>query len=237
MMPEATIVTSWDGSAHGSAEYVNRLFRACKRRTTIPFSFLLYTGPEAAIPGRLDGMDPAIGIVQTGLPWWWCGMPFWKEDAPGVKTERRLFLDLDTVIVGSLDDLILYDSDHVCSRDWPKDRAPMGEERDANPGVTMIRLGGGAWVWEEYERGGKPTWSPHDRSVDHSPFPLAAQGIINDRKRAGKGGTDLFPEPWAMSYKLAVQDRGIPEGCRIVHFHGKPKQWHVNEPFVRDNWR
>lgn len=230
-MDKVTIVSCWDGGHYYPYEYVNRLYRACKRNTSYPFDFVLYLGPLAEKNQGVFKIDPAIKTVQTGLPYWWCGMPFWKENPPGVKAEARLFIDLDVVVVGSLNDLFLYPSDHCCSLDYPGIAAPAGHERDINPGVTLIRGNAGAWVWEEYVNTGKPTWNPLDRTIDKSPLPLAAQGIINNGQ-----GADAFPAEWCSSYKLTFKKRGLPADCRTVHFHGQPKQGEVNEPFVMENW-
>lgn len=229
-LQKVTIVSCWDGGDHYSYEYVNRLYRACKRNTSYPFDFVLYVGPLAEKNPGIFKIDPEVKFMQTGLPYWWCGMPFWKANPPGIETEVRLHLDLDIVIVGSLDGLLGYPSAHCCSLDFPEGKAPHGQEKDINPGVTLIRGDAGAWVWKEYLRHGMPTWNPFDRDAD-KPLPLAAQAIINEVH-----GADAFPGRWCASYKFAVQGKGLPEDCRTVHFHGRPKQGDVEESFVKENW-
>jgi hypothetical protein len=239
MKADVTIATSFDGSDFGTVEYVNRLFRACLWNVSVPFEFVLYTGPEGDLPGRLDGLDPAVYVVQTGLPWWWCGMPFWSADPPGIETDARLFLDLDVVVVGSLDDLLAFPSDHVCSMDYPAGTKNPRYLRDANPGVTLIRGDAGKWVWEEYVSCGMPVWNPFDRTVVHSPCGYAAQGIINDLQREEGNAVDLFPANWCASYKLSgIRKSGeLPADCRIVHFHGRPKQWEAGDDWIKEHWR
>lgn len=226
-MEKVTIVTSWGGGIY-PIDYVNRLFRACKRNMTRPFEFVLFAGPGL----ETNNLDPEISIVNVGLPYWWAGMPFWMYPAPGVFTETRLFLDLDVVVVGNLDRLLDVDSQFCCSRDWASHNAPIGHGKDANPGVTLLRGNAGAWVWDEYMRAGMPVWNPQDRKVDHSPCHMAAQGIINER-----GGVDLYPQELCASYKYTVQRFGIPDGCVTVHFHGQPKPHEMNEAWVHDHWK
>jgi hypothetical protein len=227
-----TIGACWDGRDYYSPEYVNRLYRACLRNTTIPFDFVLYVGPEAEKPGRTATLDPNIRIVPVGLPYWWSGMVFWKEDPPGIETATILYLDLDQVIIGSLDDLIRFPSDHACMKDYPSHSCPSGLEQDACVSTTLIRNGAGARVWEEYVRAGKPVWNPLGGS---GPLPMAAQEIVN----GGRYGVrkDLFPEAWICSYKLEVRKRGLPEDCRIVAFHGRPKQHECDEAWIKEHWR
>lgn len=231
---EITIGTCWDGGDYYSVDYVNRLYRACRRNTTIPFDFVLYVGPEAEKPGRCAGIDRAIRIVPVGLPFWWCGMPWWMKNPPGIYTGSILYLDIDQVIVGSLDDLILYPSNHAYMKDYPSFACPPGLENDACVSTSLIRNGAGALIWEIYEKAGKPIWNP---LAGTGQLPMACQGIVNDPNHYIE--KDLFPENWVCSYKLWVLKKGLPEDCRIVSFHGRPKPHEVLgcESWVRENWK
>jgi len=229
-----TIGASWDGGDYYSPEYVNRLYRACQRNTTIPFDFVLYVGPLAERPGRCDEIDKAIRIVPVGLPTWWSQLKFWQANPPGIETDTILYLDIDQVIVGSLDDLINFDSDHAYMKDYPSRSCPPGREGDANNSTGLIRKNGGAKVWEEYVKAGMPTWNPLVRPCQQ-PLPMAGITIINDPARGIK--YDLFPEEWVASYKLEVLPNGVPEDCRVVAFHGRPKPHEVDFPWVKEHWR
>ena len=65
-------------------------------------------------------------------------------------------------------------------------------------------------------------------------MPMQAMDVINDQNSGLKA--DLFPEHWVISYKLWAASRGIPEGCKIVSFHGQPKMPDVNEDWVKEHW-
>lgn len=228
-----TIGACWDGRDYYPPEYVNRLYRACVRNTTIPFEFVLFTGPEAEKPGRIADIDPAIRIVPVGLPFWWCGLPFWQKHPPGICTGTILYLDLDQVIVGNLDDLILFPSDQAYMKDYPAHSCPAGREHDACVSTSLLRGGSGRKVWDEYVAQGKPTWDPLSPPPGRA-LPLACQSILNDPKHGIR--FDLFPEEWVCSYKLEVLKNGLPEDCRIVAFHGQPKPHEVDWPFVKEHW-
>lgn len=242
MNADITICTCWDGRAYYPREYVNILYRMVQRHTTVPHDFVLYIGPEAEAPGKCDGIEPAIRIVPAKMTSWWLVTRFWQPDPPGIETKSLLYLDLDIVILGSLDDLIRFPSDHALSREYPTGHIPIGAERqamraeNANIGITLIRNNAGAKVWEEYIKAGSPQWDPLV-TRSRGALPLAGQTIINDPKYGIQ--KDLFPSDWVCSYKYQVLKRGIPADCRIVHFHGNPKPHEVRdrEPFVRENWR
>jgi hypothetical protein len=232
MGKQITIVACWDGGDYYPPVYVNRLFSACKRHMTVPFDFVLYAGPLAERPERISAIDPGIRVVFTGLPSWWCGMPAWQKNPPGVLTDSILYMDLDQVIVGSLDDIVHHPSDHCYMMDYPPDQCPPGHEHDGNCTVALIRNGAGHEVWDEYVRQGMPQWDPLAPPANRA-CPLAAQGILNDLKIRH----DLFPHEWVVSYKMVVRHKGIPAGCKSVAFHGRPKMHECNEKWIVENWR
>jgi hypothetical protein len=229
MHKSTTIAACWDGGDYYSPDYVNRLYNSCKRNISITFDFVLYVGPLAE--HRKGEINPAIKIIQTDLPSWWCGMPLWRKNPSGIMTDSFLYLDLDQVIVGSLDDLINYPSQLCGMKDYPAAICPKGKERDVCVSTMLIRNNSAAVVWDEYIRAGAPTW---DASHGHQqPLPMAAQGLVNQYCRP-----DHFPENWIISYKNTFLVSGIPEDCRIIAFHGQPKQHDcLHEIFVQENWK
>lgn len=230
MKNKITIGACWDGRDYYPVEYVNILYASVCCHTTVPFDFVLYIGPQAEHKRHL--LNPKINIVQTGLPYWWSGMNFWRVDAPGITTEKLLYLDLDQVIVGSLDDIILYPSNACYMKDYPARACPPGKEKDANVAVTLLKKGAHARVWEEYVKAGAPQWDPLNISA-RAPLRMAAQGLVNDLKLE----KDIFPEEWIISYKLWAARENIPADCRIVSFHGRPKPHELAAPWVKEYWR
>jgi hypothetical protein len=229
-----TICCQWDGGDYYPLDYVNKLYNMVERNTTFLFEFLLYAGVLAEEnPGRLRGLNGNIRVEWSGLPFWWGGMKFWMQDPPGVKTPKLLYLDLDIVITGCIDELILYPSDHACMKDYPAGICPAGHERDVNTSVVLLKTGSRPEVWENYVRAGMPIWNVLEGPDGDRPLPLGAQTLINHWSKF-----DLFPENWVCSYKLhLVHEKGLPDDCRIVVFHGLPKMHQVNESFVRNYWR
>jgi len=230
-----TLVACWDGGSYYDPIYIGNLYRSVKRNTTIPFDFVLYTGPlvksrEAEVSRQVRG---PFCIVETNLPYWWSGMHAWEKNPICVNTDTVLYMDLDQVIVGNLDDIINYDSNHCYMKDYPSYCCPTGKENDGNATVSLIRNGAGHHVWDEYVKAGKPIWSPLKPPAKRL-FPLAAQGIMNKSSVPH----DVFPESWITSYKLWVIANGLPKDCKSVSFHGKPKPHDcLHVPFVRENWK
>jgi hypothetical protein len=226
-----TVGACWDGGDYYSHEYINILYNSIKRHTSIPFDFVLYVGPLAT-ESKLKLLNTGIQVHQTGLPYWWCGMPFWQKNPPLVKTETLLYMDLDQVIVGDLDEIINFPSNHAYMKDYPADLCPPGKENDGNATLSLIRNGAGSLAWDEYVKAGMPQWNPLSPPPNRL-FPLAVQGLVNDLKIPH----DVFPEDWVPSYRLQVLRRGLPKDCKSVSFHGRPKPHECNEPWVKENWR
>jgi hypothetical protein len=154
------------------------------------------------------------------------------DNRPWIKTDSILGLGLDCVIVGSLDDLIKFPSDLAAMKDYPSHSCPKGKEKDMSGDVILIRNGSDRPLWNEYVRVGKPTWDLKNPPANKV-WGMCAQGWINETHAVH---VDLFPENWVASYKLSCQ-HGLPDDCRIVSFHGKPKPSEVNEPWLNDHWR
>ncbi len=228
-MIKVTIAACWDGRDYYPPDYVNRLHNMCRRHTSRPFDFVLFAGPDAE--ARRHEIHPDIKIVQTGLPYWWSGMNAFRADAPGVETDTLLYLDLDQVIIGSLDDILDLPYDLACMKDLPSGRCPKNKERNVNVSVTLIRNGAAAFVWDAYQAAGQPTWNPL-HPPPRAPLRMAAQEIID-----AHGGAEIIPEAWVCSYKYQVRKYGLPEDCRVVSFHGRPKPHEVADQFVKEHWR
>jgi len=89
---------------------VQRLKRTAKENLTIPHQFVCIT--ERDIP-----FVPVTLKPPTPWPGWWGKLGLFK---PGVATERNLWLDLDVVITGSLDELVerYSDCELACPANW-----------------------------------------------------------------------------------------------------------------------
>lgn len=232
MKSEITITIGWSGDALYSLDDVNKVIRGVRRNTTVTHEFILYAGPEAQKPGKLDGLESDVTVIPSEYPSWWVGMKGADPDnRPWIKTDSIFGLGLDCVVVGSLDEIFTFPSDCAAMKDYPGHCCPLGKEADCSLDVALYRHNADRPMWDEYVRVGKPMWKMEQSSGKI--FGMCAQGWINDT-RAVK--VDLFPQNWVTSYKLYVKHRGLPEDCRIVSFHGQPKPKDVNELWLKEHW-
>ena len=86
-----------------SADYVNTLFRMCKRNMTLPFEFVCFTEN----PQDLD-KDIRVEALPAhrGLQGWWYKPMFFNPDL--VLQGTVLFIDLDVIIFKNIDKLFTF---------------------------------------------------------------------------------------------------------------------------------
>ena len=193
-------------------EYVNILYDQVRRNLEAGTKgeFVVFTDREE------KGYHP--DIVQRLLPdtvsGWWAKI-FLFKDGLFPYGDRILFFDLDTLVVGTLDDVVQYQGDFAMLRDFYR-------PQHMQSSVMAWRSGFGTHIWDEYLNAGMPT---HD--------PLGDQNWIEGLTEPDVL-QDLFPGAF-VSYKVHCKPYP-PRGARIIVFHGKPRP-HEVEGWVADTWK
>lgn len=224
-----------------SADYVNRLHRMVRRNLSMPHTFHCLTeNPQ--------GLD--AGIVVEHLP---------SPDLGGCWNKLRLFstqlistpatvlyLDLDVVLVDSIDPLLAVspDADFLGQPDWNRPWFPQ-----FNSSVMRFTAGSHAEVHEGFLAAvasgrlvRRAEWDGTTKSRDKTVYWRGWRRFGGDqewisakllprqpvRQRA-------FPPGWVVSYKSHAR-REVPPSAKIVVFHGSPKPHEVDHPYVRDHW-
>lgn len=120
-----------------------------ERHLTLPHRFVVFTDDPADYPEPIEKRPlPAPELVG-----WWQKIALFQ---PGIfaEGERVLYLDLDTLICGSLDDIASYDGTHA--RLAPFFHGLRPEFAGPQSGVMAWQGGFGAHIWKAYEVTGKP---------------------------------------------------------------------------------
>ena len=198
------VCINWGDYCGRGKEYVEKLYDGVYRwlPSGASFRFICFSDVSESIPNDR-------GIIYQALPegvkGWWNKLYLFKEGHFG-EDERILFLDLDTIIVSPLDDIVGYDGEFAILKDFYQDRLA--------PGVMLWKGGFGNGIWSSYVEAGYPT-----------DLPMGDLSWIN--KYATENSLkvdilqDLFPDKF-VSYKLHAQD-GIPKKSAVVCFHGLPR--------------
>ena len=179
-------------------EWVEKLYRGIERNLE-DFQFVCLTDKEYRLREEIYQL-PLEYNLKAYMPI----MEIFRYDLG-----RVLFMGLDTVITGSLEDIASYDGDFAMIRD------PNLPTRGAS-GVMSFPYRPD--IWERFKD--SHTSERYDQRFLH--------------EIPHKYLDDYFPNQM-VSYKCHIKADGYFDP-RIVYFHGKEKPHEVEEDFIKENW-
>lgn len=229
------------GSKYPS-DYANRLHRGVARHLSLRHTFHCLTDNHR-------GLD--VGIEAHALPapdpgTCWNKLHLFARDvaAPGTTI---LYLDLDVVVTGALDDLVHYraNEDFLGQPDWNRPLWPQ-----FNSSVMRIRAGAHPEVADRFAREvsagllvRSSEWDATTRGYDKVVYRRGWRRFGGDQEWITAAlsprksvSARAFPRGWIASYKKHGRS-SLPHGARIVVFHGSPKPHEVANDYVRRHWR
>lgn len=210
-IPSITICCVQAGNYQGrGADYVMRLYDMILRNMPkgIAFKFICFTDE----PGDLD-----IAIEDRPLPepldGWWNKLALFKRGVFN-EGEQVFFFDLDTLVIGSLDDVFSYTGDFCMLRDFYR---PEGK----GSGLMSWKPEQAYAIWYEWlsarmpkTDGGDQTWiENYECDTWQDRFP----GAVVSYK------AHCLPYP--------------PNGASVVCFHGLPRPHECTQKWVQDCWK
>lgn len=199
------------GPAYGR-EYVTILRDMVARNLKIDHRFWCVT----------DDPFPAEGIIwvphRPELEGWWQKVALFDPDMPW--QGRMLYLDLDSAIVGGLDDLA---GTEGIIADW---HLP-----GFNSSVMAWDAGEHADIWTRFH-----PFVPAQLRSDQDWMNALAYGENPRATRRTQTEWPILPAGWCVSYRSHAVD-GPPAVTKVVCFHGRPKPHEVTEGWVPTVWR
>jgi hypothetical protein len=231
------------GTKYGP-DYVNRLYAMVRRHLRGPFRFVCLTDDPRGLRAEVEHFPiPALALPDGARDGGWRKLTSFSPDLPAGLEGEALFLDLDLVIVGSLDAFFEAPGDFLIIHDWKRPRRVTG-----NSSVYRYRIGAHHDVYD-YFRGHVGAVQRRFRNEqEFLSHYLAARGRLN-----------YWPAPWCRSYKYHsvpgwplsfFREPVIPAGSRIVVFHGSakppdavagrtnnPLRFARPAPWVAEHWR
>ncbi len=193
--------------------YVEKLRNMVARNVTIPYRFVCLT-------------DMPVSCCQTislkdNLPGWWSKIELFR---PGlVSADRIIYFDLDTIIVGNIDEFLLEDGGFVALGN-------LHPFRKRNP------FGSGMMAWDNnkkysflYSKYNVILHKGFRGDQDYIKVMLDGDGKeITYWQKKHKG---------VYSYKYNCLN-GLPQDAKIVCFHGRPRPIGVKKvKWIQDNWQ
>ncbi len=155
----------------------------------------------------LRGVQKHVGdyefllIGGSEYPGWWSKMELFRPDIKG----DLLYFDLDTMIVGNIDDILAVNTLTVLSDFNYLNRVASG--------MMFIPERERAFIWEEWIKNPKAhmeQWGGHGDG-----------GFLSQYWEHAARWQDLVPDQ-IVSYKKHCLN-GVPKEARVVCFHGRPR--------------
>ena len=213
--PVTVLCMKW-GSKYGP-DYVDRLYGMVARNLTRPFRFVCLTDDPSGIRGEvicapLPKLPPIAQPKERG----WLKIGSFSPELAGLLDETVLYLDLDVVVMGSLDPLFEHPGGFTMIRDW----------------YHHLRVVGNSSVYR---------YRPADRYALFEAFCSDADAIVTRIRNEqeflseylqARGELGFWPKAWCQSFRVsclapwplrAWRTPRAPADCRVLIFHGEPK--------------
>lgn len=235
------------GTRYG-VEYVNKLKNMVGRHLSVPHTFHCVTDSAA-------GLDPGIvahELKDFGVAGNWNKLQTFRENFLDLQDQYIVCMDLDLVIVGSLD-FLAQDPGHtfMIGRNWAK-----GEIR-GNSSVYRLLVGSHTKTWDDFiadpepvidEFHGKTRLGGDQRWMNHSigNYNYFPDGKIVSFKRHCKAKVRGAGIPLIGSVLCRIGSAQLPAGASVIAFTGDPLPPDVCDsphgrwrraPFVNEHWK
>lgn len=204
-------------------DYVNVLFNACRRAINGRFRFVCLTDDGAGLDAGIEALPiPDIGLTKSEwfTPGVWPKLALYVSDLHGLRG-RCLFIDLDMVVLGGLDEMFSHDASFVGIGVGPGWHPGAGATDD-------LKLGTGVFAFEA----GSQT---HVLQAFVENKEDAKTKFVNEQDFVfgHVDSVQFWPPGWVLSFKrylrrpllvdLILPPKKPPETAKIVAFHGDPR--------------
>lgn len=220
-------------------EYVNRLYFGLRRNSNIPFRFHCFTDDSSNIVDDVIIHDLPF---KDQLDGWWNKVYLFSTDIPIPIGEKIFFVDLDTLITNTLDDLLNHDPKKITVlKDFYTGlaRTVIGDD-NIGSGLMSWYHGQYQYIWDNFI---------HDTATAiKSVEPHGDQRWIQQQVADRIYWQEAFPGR-VVSFKVHCRD-GKPPAAAIICYHGSPSipesatqsskvwKWTLNpQPWVFDYWK
>lgn len=203
------VTVNWRNYTGRGVEYTEILYDSCRRNLAEGYAgrFIVYTDDTSE--KYADGIE--VRELPKGFNGWFNKLWLFKDLTEG----RTLYLDLDTVIVGALDDIASYKVGFAILRDFYR---PNGLQSS-----VMLWSGDHSYIYDEWEKAGFPQVEGGDQAW--------LETVLHDYH--------LWQDEFAgdfVSYKANGCESGFPKGSKVVVFHGEPRP-HQCSGWVSKVWK
>ena len=209
------ICTKW--GVKFPADYVNKLYAMVQRNLTLPHRFICFTDNPKGIRDNVE-IKPLPSIAAT-LPLpdrrGWKKLCVFAKDL-GDLSGKALYLDIDSVIIDSIDPLLAMDCEFYMLKNK---RRREGINGDSN--VFVFEIGKHHDILDEFCENTASVMAHFRNDQEYLSHFMLKKGLLR-----------FWPENWCVNFKKKSLPRlpwsflmhpTIPKGSRIIVFSGKPR--------------
>ncbi len=223
-MSQSRIVLCMKWGTVFPADYVNVLYTACRAGLTGPFRFVCLTDDAAGLLPGVEALPiPDIGLTaaEWRAPGVWPKLALYLPDLHGLRG-RCLFVDLDMIVLGGLDDMFDFGGGDLVSTDMGEGWRPggrAGARPETGTCIFAFDLGRESQILSAFLADKAGAMRDYANEQDFVGAHARAPGF--------------WPEGWVISFKrhlrrpvgadLFLPPRAPPPGTRVVAFHGTPR--------------
>lgn len=199
-----------------NAEWVAKLQRGVARHLTLPHRFVCFSD--------VDVPCERIPLVEA-WPGWWSKLEIFSQPIEGT----TLYLDLDSVVVGSLDAIAAYPHRFTMCHEYYRPHLLCS--------TAMAWSGDWSGLYATFERGAAAFAHHYDSVLPGGR--IGDQAYCEDYLVGQHVDTfrDLFGERSIASYKVHNCQDAPPADAAVVSFHGNPKCHEIKTGWVAEAWK
>jgi hypothetical protein len=217
-----------------NSDFVNKLYRACKRNLSIDYNFYCFTENKEGLDANIKVKDLPVAKYPFIRSWWW--KTYLHKEGLFDEKDTNLYIDLDMVIVDNMDKFFTHDS----SSRYIGCTLPIKKKGFAN--YIFRWKGNFDKVWDLIVL--NPSLMETYRSDQEYVEDLLFETIT------------FYPSEWVKSYKWEVrsssdlleyqpklfifkdiQDPKVPKDAAVFAFHGTPDLITVEDPVILKHWK
>lgn len=223
-------VVCWKWGSGYTAEHVNVLHRSVARNLAMDHRFVCFTDDPTGIECETLPIWPEIGqVVPPKRLNCLRRLRAFGADVHEWLGHRVLSLDLDGVVTRPLDPLIDRPEPFVIWAD------PLRNRR-----TPRVPYNGGMWLLTAGAR--RQVWETFDPATSHEAghrlgYIGSDQAWISACLGDGEATWREKDGVYSFKYHLNRGLKPLPTAARVVWFHGEPKPWEVDVPWVHKHWR
>lgn len=194
--------------------YVNHLWSMIRRNTARDTRLVCYTDDPSGIDPTVETFPmPEVCLPRPIANWTWRKLAFWRPDLAGISGDV-LFVDLDSVITGSIDDFFDFapESTFCVIENWTQRGSGIG-----NTSVFRFRVGAHPYLHQKMQEDPETILRLH----------------TNEQTYISRSISEItfWPRAWCISFKHALLPRWpinflriapLPRSAKVVCFTGRP---------------